>query len=100
MKDAVPNYVPDMNHDGDIDRHDAALFHSMLDEDQKNERHTRPSTGNNEPRTIYHSIAKGILLVIFGGFIALLFNGVFPVNGVTSVMALVSAVCFLRTLLL
>ena len=99
MSNGIPDYVPDMNHDGDIDSHDAALFHAMLDEDQKSE-HTQPYSGSNEPWTTYHSIAKGLLLLLFGGYIALLFNGVFPINEFTSVLAFLSAVCFLRTLLL
>lgn len=100
MSHDIPDYVPDMDHNGKIDSRDGALFHAMLDEDQEQEQVGRPSSGSNEPWTVYHSMAKGLLLLLFGGFLALLFNGVFPINGFTAVLALLSAVCFLRTLLL
>ena len=85
----------DMNHDGKIDSHDSALFHEMLDQESSN----TPSS-SNEPWTIHHSIAKGLMLLFFGGFIFLLFKDVIPNNSFTAVLALISAVCFLRTLLL
>lgn len=92
--------IPDMNHDGKVDNHDAALFHEMLDEDDSGSRkHRLASSDSNDPWTVHHSIAKGFLLTLFGGLVPLCI-GVFPLNGFTSVLALLSAVCFVRTLLL
>lgn len=91
----MSHHAPDMNHDGKIDSHDSALFHEMLGENSSNS----PSS-SNEPWTVYHSIAKGLMLLFFGGFIFLLFQDVIPLNGFTAVLTLISAVCFLRTLML
>ena len=35
MKHDYPDYLRDMNHDGDIDSHDFALYHEMMDEDER-----------------------------------------------------------------
>ena len=35
MSNDFPDYLRDMNHDGDIDSHDFALFHEMQDEDDR-----------------------------------------------------------------
>ena len=89
----------DMDHDGEITIKDHAMFHEMMEEDEQTA--SAPSySGSSEPWTIYHSFAKGLFLLLFGGYLLLLFNGVFPINGFTSVLALFSAVCFVRTLLL
>lgn len=102
MKNDFPDYIRDMNHDGEIDGQDFALFHEMLDEDQKEEpvRRSSSSSDSSEPWTIHHSVVKGFLLLLFGGYLALLLKGLLPINGFTAVLALVSAVCFLRVLLL
>lgn len=92
-------YGHDMDHDGEITTKDCGMFHEMMEEDEK-AFSGQSYYGSSEPWTIYHSFAKGLLLVLFGGYILLLFNGVFPINGFTSVLALFSAVAFLRTLLL
>lgn len=92
--------IPDMNHDGKVDNHDAALFHEILDENRKEIRpHRLATSGSCEPWTVHHSIAKGLLLALFGGLV-LLCIGVFPLNGFTAVLTLICAVCFVRTLLL
>ena len=92
--------IPDMNHNGKVDSHDVALFHEILDENRKETRPYRPAfSGSSEPWTVHHSIAKGLLLALFGGLV-LLCIGVFPLNSFTAVLALLSAVCFVRTLLL
>lgn len=91
--------IPDMNRDGKVDNHDAALFHEILDENRKETRPHRPASSGSEPWSVHHSIAKGLLLALFGG-LTLLCLGVFPLNGFTVVLALLSAVCFVRTLLL
>ena len=95
------NHIPDMNRDGKVDNHDTALFHEMLDEDHKDAQCHRTPSGSvgSSPRTIHDSMAKTLLLLLFGG-IALLCVGVFPINGFAAVLALLSAVCFIRTLLL
>lgn len=104
MKDDFPDYIPDMDHDGKITGMDSALFHDMLDEDQKKEeQYSRTSSsfsGSSNTEIAAYRIVKTLFLLLFGGYLVLLFKGVFPINGLTSVLALISAVCVLRTLLL
>lgn len=75
------------------------MFHEMMEEDErKNE--TQIYHGRQEPWTIYHTIAKGLMLLLFGGYPVLLIKGVFLINGFTVVLALFSIVVFIRSLLL
>lgn len=92
-------YGYDMDHDGEITSKDCGMFHEMMEEDEM-AYSGQSYYGSSEPWTIYHSITKGLFLLLFGGFPLLLFNGVFPINGFTSVLALVCTVSFIRTLLL
>lgn len=96
------DHIPDMNHDGKINSHDCALFHEMLDEKQKNEPlySTRGHSGGNEPWTIYHSFAKGLLLLLLGGCLVLLFSGTIPINIFTALLGVFSLSAFVRTLIL
>ena len=84
----------DMNHDGKIDGRDFALFHNMLDENQKG------SSSSYTPQVNSSSASKALLLLASGLYLSLLLNGVFPVNAFTAVLALFNAVCFLRALFL
>ena len=93
------HYGHDMDHDGKITGKDSAMFHEMMEEDERS-CESRTHYGSSKPRTIYHTFAKGVLLLLFGGYPVLLFNGVFSINGFTSVLALFGAACFLRTLML
>lgn len=95
----MSNYGYDMDHDGRIISKDHAMFHEMMEEDERSNS-VKPGSGSSEPWTVYHSFAKGLLLLLFGGYLLFLFKGVFPMNGFTALLALFSAVCFIRTLLL
>ncbi len=101
MNHDLHDHTRDLNHDGVINHHDTALFHNVVDKEQRaGERRPEAPDHGGEPWTVYHSFAKGLLLTLFGGFLALLISGVLPNNGFTTVLALLSAVAFLRTLLL
>ena len=99
MNGDVPDYVRDMDHNGTVDGKDAALFHELLDAEQGSG-HAGSGGSTSEPWTVYHSFAKGLLLLLFGGLLFLLLKGVLPVNAFTAVLGLLSAVCFIRTLML
>lgn len=95
----MSNYGYDMDHDGKVTSKDLGMFHEMMDEDEKIGS-SQSYTGSSEPWTVYHSFAKWLLLILFGGYPVLLFKGVFPMNGFTTLLALCSSVCFIRTLLI
>ena len=46
MKNDYPDYLRDMNHDGDIDSHDFALYHEMMDEDERGSSANAPTFSN------------------------------------------------------
>lgn len=107
------DHYPDMDHDGDHDLKDSAMFHDMMDEDSSsgtwvNEKYydelSRKINRDPELREKARadrraeSIAKGIMLAVFGGYILLIMQ--FPVNGFTAVTGLLAAIAFIRTLLI
>ena len=83
----------DMNHDGKIDSRDFALFHEMLNEDQKSHRTQGHSSSykTNSP-----SISEVILLLASGLYLSLLLNGVFPINTFTALLTLFNLAGFIR----
>ena len=89
MKHDFPDYIPDMDHDGEITGKDSALFHEMLDEDQEEVRNSGGSTRyGGGSWSIVDSVVKWGLILICGGYLALLVKGVFPINVLTALLAL------------
>ena len=84
----------DMNHDGKIDGRDLALFHNMLDEDQKG------SSSSYTPQVNALSASKALLLLASGLYLSLFLNGVFEINTFTALLTLFNLGCFIRALLL
>lgn len=89
MKHDFPDYIPDMDHDGEITGKDFAQFHEMLDEDQKEDRSSGGSTRyGGKPWSIVDSVVKWGLILACGGYLVLLFKGVFPINEFTALLAI------------
>lgn len=88
MSDYIPDYVPDMNHDGEVTGMDAALFHEMLDEDDA-EPQPAPARSqyNNSPDWIVGAFVKWMMILFMGGLVALLLF-VIPLNMFTFFVSL------------
>lgn len=63
----------DMDHDGDRDIKDSAMFHEMMEEDERKYRGTSASTGTDDVSKKSIAILVGVLFVIY--FIAELIFG-------------------------
>ena len=83
-------HYPDMNHDGKVTPEDSFLFHEMMDAAQPHGTGHRPSSDSSD--FFAEILARVVLLILPVGYLLLLFNGVFPINGFTSILALLSLV--------
>ena len=68
------SHYPDMDHDGDCDLKDSAMFHDMMEEGERQYRASSYSSGSTDAvSTTSILILSGVLLVIY--FIAELIFG-------------------------
>ena len=91
MKHDYPDYLRDMNHDGDIDSHDFALYHEMMDEDERGSSANAP-TFSNYPWGRYEwkeFFINWLIMVLFGAPAGALLNGSIPANFFTGLLSLV-----------
>lgn len=103
------DHYPDVNHDGKHDVEDAIIFHSEMDAVNEADReHRRSGVSGSTIHSgpvgsldwVAYVITKALFIGIPGIFLLLLFNGVIPISGITSVLSIVSLLVIVRTLLL
>ena len=107
------NHYPDMDHDGEHDLKDSGMFHDMMDEEDCSFHCSNYSPplylvrrANDDPigkaqakaAREAEAFAKGILLVLCGGFFFILMKGWIPLNGFTALLGLISLAGFIRTI--
>lgn len=86
------DHYPDMNKDGKVDSYDRAVFHDLMDaEERRTHRkkvsyHFRPSKG------------EAISMLAILGYEGSLLKGSIPINGFTMILGLVLIVFFLYLL--
>ena len=91
MKNDYPDYLCDMNHDGDIDSHDFALYHEMMDEDERAyANHTSSSTKCVWRRKEWQEFfVNWLILMLLFAPVSALMKGSIPSNFFTGFLSFV-----------